>query len=81
VAGDSDTVCPALTTAQDLAQRMPVRGYEIDDNDIPPYTAGGNGVIAAGASHVGAWYLTPVTPALDANQPPPRPLLLRLVER
>ena len=39
--------------------------YEIDDNDIPPYTVGG---IAAGASHVGAWFLNPVTPALDANQ-------------
>ncbi|MBV9604499.1 MAG: carboxylesterase family protein [Solirubrobacterales bacterium] len=68
VAADSDTVCPALTTAQDLANRMPVREYEIDDNDLPPYTAAGSGVIAAGASHVGAWYLTPVTPPLDANQ-------------
>ncbi|MBV9809282.1 MAG: carboxylesterase family protein [Solirubrobacterales bacterium] len=68
VAADSDTVCPALTTAQDLAQRMPVHEYEIDDNDLPPYTPAGNGVVAPGAAHVGAWYLTPVTPALDANQ-------------
>jgi hypothetical protein len=47
---------------------MPAREYEIDDNDIPPYAAAGNGAIAAGASHVGPWYLTPVAPALDANQ-------------
>ena len=68
VAADSDTVCPSLETAQDLASRMPTREYEIDDNDIPPYRASGTGVVAAGASHVGAWFLTPVTPALDANQ-------------
>jgi para-nitrobenzyl esterase len=68
VAADSDTVCPSLQTAQDLASRMPTREYEIDDNDIPPYQAAGSGVVAAGASHVGAWFLTPVTPALDANQ-------------
>ena len=68
VAADSDTVCPSLVTDQDLASRMPVYGYEIDDNDIPPYAAAGAGVVAAGASHVGAWFLNPVTPALDANQ-------------
>jgi para-nitrobenzyl esterase len=68
VAADSDTVCPSIETAQDLASRMPTREYEIDDNDIPPYQAAGSGVVAAGASHVGAWFLTPVTPALDANQ-------------
>lgn len=68
VAADSDTVCPAIVTAQDLASRMPTREYEIDDNDIPPYQAAGPGVVAPGASHVGAWFLTPVTPALDANQ-------------
>jgi para-nitrobenzyl esterase len=45
-----------------------VYGYEIDDTDIPPYAAAGAGVVAAGASHVGAWFLNPVTPALDANQ-------------
>ncbi len=66
VAADSDTVCPSLVTDTDLASRMPVYAYEIDDNDIPPYTAAGG--IAAGASHVGAWFLNPVTPALDANQ-------------
>ncbi|MBV9837122.1 MAG: carboxylesterase family protein [Solirubrobacterales bacterium] len=65
VAADSDTVCPALETAGALASRMPVHAYEIDDNDLPPYTVGG---IASGASHVGAWYLNPVTPPLDANQ-------------
>jgi para-nitrobenzyl esterase len=68
VAADSDTVCPSLETAQDLASRMPTHQYEIDDNDIPPYGAAGSVVVAAGASHVGAWFLTPVTPALDANQ-------------
>jgi para-nitrobenzyl esterase len=65
VAADSDTVCPSLVTNQLLARRMPVYAYEIDDNDLPPYTVGGT---AAGASHVGAWYLNPVSPALDANQ-------------
>ncbi|MGP0035097.1 MAG: carboxylesterase family protein [Solirubrobacteraceae bacterium] len=68
VAADSDTVCPSLVTDQDLASRMPVYAYEIDDNDIPPYAAAGAGVVAAGASHVGAWFLNPVTPALDADQ-------------
>ena len=68
VAADSDTVCPSLETAQDLASRMPTREYEIDDNDIPPYRAAGPGVVAPGASHVGAWFLTPAATALDANQ-------------
>ena len=68
VAADSDTVCPSLETAQDLASRMPTREYEIDDNDIPPYRASGTGVVAAGASHVGAWFLTPQATPLDANQ-------------
>ncbi|MBV9319160.1 MAG: carboxylesterase family protein [Mycobacterium sp.] len=68
VAADSDTVCPSLVTDQDLASRMPVYGYEIDDNDIPPYAPAGPGVVAPGASHVGAWFLNPVTPALDADQ-------------
>jgi para-nitrobenzyl esterase len=67
VAADSDTVCPSLVTDRDLSRFMPVYGYEIDDNDIPPYASGAAGT-AAGASHVGAWYLNPVTPALDANQ-------------
>jgi para-nitrobenzyl esterase len=65
VAADSDTVCPSLETDRDLARRMPVYGYEIDDNDIPPYTGGG---MVPGAFHVGGWFLTPQSPALDANQ-------------
>lgn len=68
VAADSDTVCPSLQTDRDLASRMPTYGYEIDDNDIPPYTPAGPGVIAPGASHVGAWFLTPTATPLDANQ-------------
>ena len=67
VAADSDTVCPSLVTDRDLARRMPVYAYEIDANDLPPYAPGAAGT-AQGASHVGAWYLNPVTPALDANQ-------------
>ena len=66
VAADSDTVCPSLGTDRDLASRMPVYGYEIDDNDIPPYTQAGG--VAAGASHVGAWFLNPTATPLDANQ-------------
>ena len=68
VAADSDTVCPALQTDRDLAGRLPTWGYEIDDNDIPPYAAAGPGVVAPGASHVGAWFLTPQATPLDANQ-------------
>ena len=66
VAADSDTVCPSLQTDQDLAARMPVYAYEIDDNDIPPYTPAGG--VAPGASHVGAWFLNPAATPLDANQ-------------
>ena len=48
---------------------MPTYAYEIDDNDIPPYAPAGPGVVAAGASHVGAWFLNPEpTGFLDANQ-------------
>ena len=47
---------------------MPTYGYEIDDNDIPPYAPAGAGVVAPGASHVGAWFLTPQSTPLDANQ-------------
>jgi len=68
IAADSDTVCPSLVTDQDLASRMPTYGYEIDDNDIPPYAAAGAGVVAPGASHVGAWFLNPTASPLDANQ-------------
>jgi para-nitrobenzyl esterase len=68
VAADSDTVCPSLVTDQALASRMPTYAYEIDDNDIPPYAAAGPGVVAPGASHVGAWFLNPTATPLDANQ-------------
>jgi para-nitrobenzyl esterase len=68
VAADSDTVCPNLQTLRDLASRLPTWGYEIDDNDIPPYRAAGPNVVAPGASHVGAWFLTPQATPLDANQ-------------
>jgi para-nitrobenzyl esterase len=68
VAADSSTVCPAITTDKDLAKWMPVYGYLITDEDIPPYAAQGSIATPAGASHVGAWFLNPVTPALDANQ-------------
>jgi para-nitrobenzyl esterase len=68
VAADSDTVCPAIRTDKDLARWMPVYGYIITDDDIPPYAPTGTFPSPAGASHVGAWFLNPVTPALDANQ-------------
>jgi para-nitrobenzyl esterase len=64
---DSDTVCPSLVTDNALSDVMHVYAYEIDANGIPPYAPGAAGT-AQGASHVGAWYLNPVTPALDANQ-------------
>ena len=68
VAADSDTVCSNLQTLRDLSTRLPTWGYGIDDNDIPPYAPAGPNVVAPGASHVGAWFLTPVNPPLDANQ-------------
>ena len=70
VAADSNTVCPSIVTDQELARHMPVYGYLITDNDIPPYALTGSPLVPApaGASHVGAWYLNPVSPALDANQ-------------
>ena len=68
IAANSSTVCPAIVTDQDLARWMPVYGYLITDNDIPPYAATGTVATPAGASHVGAWFLNPVSPALDANQ-------------
>ena len=64
VAADSDTVCSSILTDEALARRMPVFGYLITDSDIPPYTQ----TSPVGASHVGAWFLNPVSPALDANQ-------------
>jgi para-nitrobenzyl esterase len=70
VAADSNTVCPSIVTDHELARQMPVYGYLITDNDIPPYALIGSPLVPApaGASHVGAWYLNPVSPALDANQ-------------
>jgi para-nitrobenzyl esterase len=68
VAADSGTVCQSIVTDQDLARWMPVYGYLITDNDIPPYAATGTVSSPAGASHVGAWFLNPVSPALDADQ-------------
>ncbi len=70
VAADSNTVCPAIVTDRELARRMPVYGYLITDNDLPPYSLTGSPFVPApaGASHVGGWYLNPVSPALDANQ-------------
>lgn len=68
VEADSGTVCPSLETARDLASRMPTYQYEIDDNDLPPYSAASAAFAAQGASHVGAWFVTPQTTALDANQ-------------
>lgn len=62
VAADSDTVCPALVTDQDLARWMPVYGYEMDNGDPPP-----TATTPTGSRHVGSWYLTP-TVGLDANQ-------------
>ena len=68
VAADSSTVCPSITTDTALASRMPTYAYVITDEDIPPYAAQGTVATPAGASHVGAWFLNPVSPALDANQ-------------
>jgi para-nitrobenzyl esterase len=67
VAADSDTVCPALVTDQDLARWMPVHGYEIDFGDAPSqFFEPANE--PNGSNHAAAWYLNPVTPALDSNQ-------------
>jgi para-nitrobenzyl esterase len=67
VAADSDTVCPALITDQDLARWMPVYGYEIDNGDAPPASFEPAGE-PNGSYHVASWYLNPVSPALDPNQ-------------
>lgn len=68
VAADSGTVCPAIVTAKDLASRLPTREYEIDDNNLPPYLPAAIDAIASGASHVGAWFMNPQVPPLDADQ-------------
>lgn len=67
VAADSDTVCPALVTDRDLARWMPVYGYEIDDGDAPPASFEPANE-PNGSYHVAAWFLNPVSPALDPNQ-------------
>jgi para-nitrobenzyl esterase len=67
VAADSDTVCPALVTDRDLARWMPVYGYEIDYGDAP-YASFEPAGQPNGSYHVAAWFLNPVSPALDANQ-------------
>jgi hypothetical protein len=41
LAADSDTVCPAIVTGQALAHWMPVYGFLMTDDDIPPYAATG----------------------------------------
>jgi para-nitrobenzyl esterase len=66
VAADSDTVCPALITDRDLARWMPVYGYEIDEGDAPPAVFEPANE-PNGSYHVAAWFLNPVSPALDAN--------------
>jgi para-nitrobenzyl esterase len=65
VAADSDTVCPAIVTDQELARWMPVYGYEIDDGNAPTsfFLPAGQ---PNGSYHVADWFLTP-TPGLDAN--------------
>lgn len=67
VAADSGTVCPALVTDRALARRMPVYGYEIDNGDAPPASFEPANK-PNGSYHVAAWFLNPVSPALDANQ-------------
>jgi para-nitrobenzyl esterase len=64
VAADSDTVCSALRTAEELSRWMPVFAYEIDFGDVSSATTGQS----TGASHVGQWILTPVVPPLDVNR-------------
>jgi para-nitrobenzyl esterase len=64
VAADSNTVCPAITTARALAMWMPVHEYEVDDGDATPYQTSG---APLGAKHVADWYLTP-TSGLSVNQ-------------
>ena len=67
LAADSDTVCPSIVTDEALARWMPVYGYEIDDSDAPPASFE-PGNEPNGSYHVAAWFLNPVSPALDPNQ-------------
>ena len=64
VSADSNTVCSALRTAEELSRWMPVFEYEIDYGDPWPARFTGESM---GASHVAAWSLTPVA-NLDVNQ-------------
>jgi len=70
VAADSDTVCPAIVTDEDLARWMPVYGFLMTDNDLPPYTATGARDTPAGAAHDNPWaaFEQPESPPLDADQ-------------
>jgi len=70
LAADSDTVCPAIITDKALARWMPVYGFLMTDNDLPPYTPTGAIDTPAGAAHDNPWaaFEQPVTPALDADQ-------------
>jgi para-nitrobenzyl esterase len=70
LAADSDTVCPAIVTDEALARWMPVYGFLMTDNDIPPYAATGTIDTPAGAAHDSPWaaYEQPIAPALDADQ-------------
>jgi len=70
LAADSDTVCPAIVTDEALARRMPVYGFLMNDNDLPPYTPTGAADTPAGAAHDNPWaaFEQPQTPALDADQ-------------
>jgi para-nitrobenzyl esterase len=64
VSADSNTVCSALRTAEELSRWMPVFEYEVDYGDPWPQSFTGESM---GASHVAAWVLTPVV-GLDINQ-------------
>jgi para-nitrobenzyl esterase len=45
-----------------------IAGTDRDEDLVGSAAMHGAAGTAQGASHVGAWYLNPVTPALDANQ-------------
>jgi len=70
LAADSDTVCPAVVTDEGLARWMPVYGFLMNDNDLPPYQATGTRDTPAGAAHDNPWnsYETPQATPLDADQ-------------
>lgn len=70
LAADSDTVCPAIVTDEDLARWMPVYGFLMNDNDLPPYQPVGTRDTPAGAAHDNPWnsYEQPQATPLDADQ-------------